>query len=133
MPSCSIKTCHFKGGGAKSQAPKKKRSRLNIHNRAQEDNNANVAWENQSPLPSSNVYMLHSYEDAFLSQDSSSSSSSSFFIIDSGALAHMCHDQSYYSSYCKIDPPRSIYMANNGVLEAVSIGDIIIHAHHNGH
>src|SRR5260370_15215529 len=91
-----------------------------------------MAWENQSPSPPSNVYMLHSYEDAFLSQDSGSSSSSSFFIINSRASAHMCHDHSHYSSYYKIDPPRSIYMADNGVLEAVGVRDIIIHTHHNG-
>src|SRR5260370_6162090 len=70
--------------------------------------------------------MLHSYEDAFLSLDSNSSSSSTFFIIDSGASAHMCHDQSYYSSYRKIDPPRSIYVADNSILEAVGVGDISI-------
>src|SRR5260370_6292709 len=91
-----------------------------------------MAWENRSLSPPSNVYMLHSYEDAFLSQDSGSSSSSSFFIIDSRASAHMCHDCSHYSSYHKIDPPRSIYMANNGVLEAVGVSDIIICTHHNG-
>jgi len=56
------------------------------------------------------------------------------FIINSGALAHMCHDHSHYSSYSyhKIDPPRSIYIADNGVLEAVGVGDIIICTHHNG-
>src|SRR5260370_11042438 len=44
----------------------------------------------------------------------------------------MCHDHTHYSSYHKIDPPRSIYMANNGVLEVVGVRDIIIHTHHNG-
>src|SRR5260370_32689363 len=75
--------------------------------------------------------MLHSYEDAFLSLNSSTSSSSSFFIIDSRASAHMCHDQSFYSSYHKIDPPRSIYVADNGILEAVGVGDINICTTHN--
>src|SRR5260370_30765990 len=114
----------------KGQTLKKKRSRPNIQNRGWKENNANVARENHSLSPP-NVYMLHSYEDAFLSLDSSTSSSSSFFIIDSGALAHMCHDQSFYSSYHKIDPPRSIYMANNGVLEAVGVSDINICTTHN--
>ncbi len=44
----------------------------------------------------------------------------------------MCHGQSFYSSYCKIDPPRSIYMANNGILEAVGVSDINICTTHNG-
>ena len=43
----------------------------------------------------------------------------------------MCHDCSHYSSYHKIDPPRSIYVANNSVLEAVGVSDIIICTHHN--
>src|SRR5260370_12665204 len=91
-----------------------------------------MARENHSPSPPSNVYMLHLYEDTFLSLNSSTSSSSSFFIIDSGASAHMCHDQSFYSSYCKIDPPRSIYVADNGILEAVGVSDINVHTTHNG-
>src|SRR5260370_19593673 len=90
-----------------------------------------MARENHSPSPPSNVYMLHLYEDTFLSLNSSTSSLSSFFIIDSRALAHMCHDQSFYSSYCKIDPSRSIYVANNSVLEAVGVSDINICTIHN--
>src|SRR5260370_2543296 len=133
IPGHSINTCHFEGGGAEGQTPKKKRLRpnINIQNRGQKENNANMARENHSPSPPSNVYMFHSYKDAFLSLDSSTSSSS-LFIIDSGASAHMCHDQSFYSSYCKIDPPRSIYMANNSIIEAVGVSDINIHTTHNG-
>src|SRR5260370_29823047 len=51
IPGHSINTCHFKGGGAKGQAPKKKRSRPNFRNRSQKENNANMAWENRSLLP----------------------------------------------------------------------------------
>jgi len=44
----------------------------------------------------------------------------------------MCHDHTHYSSYHKIDPPRSIYVAGNGVLEAVGVRYIIICTYHNG-
>src|SRR5260370_42306482 len=38
IPGHSINTCHFEGGGAKAQAPKKKRSGPNFQNRSQKEN-----------------------------------------------------------------------------------------------
>src|SRR6266478_4284483 len=51
IPGHSINTCHFEGGGAEGQTPKKKRSRPNIQNRGWKENNANMAQENRSPSP----------------------------------------------------------------------------------
>src|SRR6266478_5540503 len=125
----SINTCHFEGGGAKGQNPKKKRLRPNLHSRGQKEATAHIVQENHSPSPPSNVYMLHADEDALLSNEADSSTNSPFFMIDSGATAHMCHDQSYYSTYQKFDSPQKVCIADNGYIEAVGVGDINIQTH----
>ena len=79
------------------------------------------------------MYVLCTDEDALLSKDIHTSTDSSFFIIDSGASAHMCHDQSYYSSYRKIIPPKPIWIADDCVIDAVGIGDICIQTHQGRH
>src|SRR5260370_25869122 len=133
IPGHSINTCHFEGGGAESQNPKKKRSRPNLHSRGQKEATVHIVQENCSPSPPSNVYMLHANEDALLSNKAGSSTDSPFFMIDSGATAHMCHDQSYYSTYQNFNSPWKVHIANNGYLETVSVRDINIQTHHNGH
>src|SRR5260370_42604735 len=95
----SINTCHFEGGGAEGQTPKKKKSRPNLCSRGWKEATVHIAWENQSPSPPSNVYILLADEDALLSNEAGTSTDSPFFIIDSRATAHMCHDKSYYSTY----------------------------------
>src|SRR5260370_38700584 len=70
VPGHSINTCHFEGGGAEGQNPKKKRSRSNLGSRGQKEATAHIAWENRSPSPPSNVY------DALLSNEASSSTNS---------------------------------------------------------
>src|SRR5260370_32644500 len=47
----SINTCHFEGGGAEGQAPKKKKLRPNLHNRTRKETTAHVAQENHSSPP----------------------------------------------------------------------------------
>ncbi len=123
-PGHTISQCWCEGGGAKGQL-KKRKSRHNLRGRGQKDTMANVVRDNQSPSPPSNVYVLHTDEDTLLSKDIHTSTDSSFFIIDSGALAHMCHDWSYYSSYRKIDPPKPI-IADDCVIDTIGIGDIRI-------
>ena len=38
----------------------------------------------------------------------------------------MCHDQSYYTSYQKLDHPKHIWIADDHTIDAVSIGNIKI-------
>ena len=45
----------------------------------------------------------------------------------------MCHDWSYYSSYQKIIPPKPIWIADDRVIDTVSIGDICIQTHQGRH
>src|SRR5258708_30462312 len=94
---------------------------------------AKVIRDNRSPSLPTNVYVLCTDDDALLSKDIHTSTNSSFFIINSRALAHMCHDWSYYSSYWKIIPPKPIWIANDHVIDAVSIGDIHIQTHQGRH
>src|SRR5260370_2269938 len=44
IPGHSINTCHFEGGGAEGQNPKKKRFKPNLHNRAQKEATAHITW-----------------------------------------------------------------------------------------
>src|SRR5258707_14349852 len=131
-PGHTVNQCWCKGGGAEGQ-PKKRKSRHNLRGRGWKDTTANVVRDNQSPSPPANVYVLCTDEDALLSKDIHTSTDSSFFIIDSGALAHMCHDWSYYSSYQKIIPPKPIWIADDRVIDTVSIGDICIQTHQGRH
>src|SRR5258708_15295555 len=124
--SHTIDRCWFEGGGAKGQAPKKKSSRSHFQGKGHKEPNANVTRENQSSPPPSNTYILHTDEDALISKDSHTPDDFSYFIIDSGASAHMCHDQSYYTSYQKLDHPKHIWIANDHTIDAISIGNIKI-------
>ena len=76
--------------------------------------------------------MIHTEEDVLLSNETGSSVDSPFFIIDSGAMVHMCHDQSYISTYQEFDSPHCVCIADNGYLDAVGVGDINIQTYHNG-
>ena len=48
-------------------------------------------------------------------------------------MAHMYHDKSYYSTYWKFDSPQKAHIADHRFIEAVSVGDIKIQTHHDGH
>ncbi len=80
-------------------------------------------------LPTHN---LCTNEDALISKDSHTPDDFSYFIINSGASAHMCHDQSYYTSYQKLDHPKHIWIANDCTIDAVGISNIKIHTQLDG-
>ena len=53
------------------------------------------------------------------------SSSASAWMIDSGATQHMSHTKFFMKHYKKIDP-IDVHLADDGVVEAIGIGDIVM-------
>src|SRR6266481_6179146 len=98
----SIERCWSVGGGAEGQGLKKKWSKSNVKSKCGKGQ-ANISKDNSSSTVSHSILILHSEKDVLLLQDTPSHSNSMYFIINSGASAHMCPDQSYLPSYKKLN------------------------------
>jgi len=123
----SIEQCWSVGGGAEGTGPKRERGKPKGKQEPKRESRAHVARDSRSSSPV--VYVARTDEDAFVATSSQDRSSVANFIVDSGASMHMCNDQSFFSTYRKLNPPRRIWIADNRAIEAIGIGDIEVRTH----
>ena len=136
-PNCgrtghTIEQCWAEGGGQEGMGPRRNTGgsgngaggRTGTGAKVE---NVKVAEVKEDPTSDDVVTFVACDDDGLMLADQTGpSKSNTSWILDSGASAHMTAHRSWFSSYRTLATPRKIHLGDDGVIDGIGIGTIIV-------